>query len=189
MGERSTVGTSLTAQVVKAAMRGESSALHEVYAQLAPKILGYLRARGAGDPEAVTHDVFLALLPQLPRLRGGPSGLRTLAFSIAHARLVDELRGRSANTPPVRYEPAEDRRVVQSAETRVHERMATDAVCEVLARLPDDQREVLILRIVADLSLEQAARVMGRSVGAVKQLQRRGVLALRRILADGGTTP
>ncbi|MEO9139446.1 MAG: sigma factor-like helix-turn-helix DNA-binding protein [Jatrophihabitans sp.] len=58
----------------------------------------------------------------------------------------------------------------------------------VLAVLPDDQREVLTLRVVADLSIEQIADVMGRSQGAVKQLQRRGMIALRKALAERQVT-
>jgi RNA polymerase sigma-70 factor (ECF subfamily) len=49
----------------------------------------------------------------------------------------------------------------------------------LLDRLRPEYREVLALRVVADLSVEQAAQAMGRSVGAVKQLQRRALLALR----------
>ena len=61
-------------------------------------------------------------------------------------------------------------------------------VRQVLAGLPDDQREVLLMRIVGDLTVDQVATVMGRSAGAVKQLQRRGLLELRAQLADGRVT-
>jgi RNA polymerase sigma-70 factor (ECF subfamily) len=47
------------------------------------------------------------------------------------------------------------------------------------AELPDDQRSVLLLRVLADLTVEQIAQVMGKSVGAVKALQRRGLRTLR----------
>ena len=48
-----------------------------------------------------------------------------------------------------------------------------------MRRLPDDQRSVLLLRVLADLTVEQVAAVMGRSVGSVKALQRRGLRTLR----------
>jgi RNA polymerase sigma factor (sigma-70 family) len=60
--------------------------------------------------------------------------------------------------------------------------VATDGVEALLDELGDDQRAVVMLRVVADLSLEQTAEVLGRSVGAVKQLQRRGLLRLRALM-------
>jgi RNA polymerase sigma-70 factor (ECF subfamily) len=60
---------------------------------------------------------------------------------------------------------------------------------ELLAGLNEDQRTVVALRVVGQLSLEETADVTGKSVGAVKQLQRRGLLALRhRVLAREGVT-
>ncbi|BAS11715.1 hypothetical protein AHiyo8_00180 [Arthrobacter sp. Hiyo8] len=78
----------------------------DAYREYSPGVCGYLRTRGVEDPEAVTQDVFLALYPQLGDLRGGPAGLRTLIFTIAHARAVDShrrravRRSRSNTTPP-----------------------------------------------------------------------------------------
>ncbi len=170
------------------AARGEPAALRAVYENLAPAVLGYLRARGASDPEASTQDVFLALLPRLPRLSGGAAGLRTLAFSIAHARLVDDARARARRPPTISYEADEDDRQDASAEDDAQDSLATQKVLRVLDLLPDDQREVLTLRVVADLSVEQVAEVMGRSSGAIKQLQRRALIALRQALADRRVT-
>lgn len=180
--------TPLDDEVVAAACRSEPHALRAVYLALAPSVLGYLRAKGVPDPEATTSDVFVALLPQLPRLTGGAQGLRRLAFAIAHARMVDEHRSQARTPDAVPYEPEDDVRTSESAEETAHALMADSHVRGVLALLPEDQQEVLRLRVIADLSLEQTAEVMARSVGAVKQLQRRGLLALRRALADRRVT-
>jgi len=59
-------------------------------------------------------------------------------------------------------------------------------VHRLCAELPDDQRSVLLMRILADLTIEQVAQAMGRSVGATKALQRRGLRTLRTRLE---TTP
>ncbi|HEX6878345.1 MAG TPA: sigma-70 family RNA polymerase sigma factor, partial [Nocardioidaceae bacterium] len=80
-------------------------------------------------------------------------------------------------------EPELDSRTEESAETEALARVATDGVEALLDELGDDQRAVVMLRVVADLSLEQTAEVLGRSVGAVKQLQRRGLLRLRELMA------
>jgi RNA polymerase sigma-70 factor (ECF subfamily) len=170
--------------VVAAACRNDPEALRAVYLELAPSVLGYLRAKGVADPEAVTNDVFVALLPQLPRLRGGAAGLRRLTFSIAHARIVDEHRSRVRAPAAVPYEPERDERAVPP----VDDVLDAGRVRELLAVLPDDQQEVLRLRVIADLSIEQVAAVMNRSAGAVKQLQRRALLTLRAALVERRVT-
>ncbi|MGH3494232.1 MAG: RNA polymerase sigma factor, partial [Sciscionella sp.] len=88
----------------------------------------------------------------------------------------------------VEYRPEVDVRTVASAESDVTVRLASTEVLSTLAQLPADQRDVLALRFVADLSLEQVADIIGRSVGAVKQLQRRGLLTVRAVLAERGVT-
>jgi RNA polymerase sigma-70 factor (ECF subfamily) len=62
--------------------------------------------------------------------------------------------------------------------------MATASIVAVLNQLPAAQREVVLLRVMADLSIEQVAQIVEKSPGAVKQLQRRGLLALRDLLDD-----
>ncbi|MGN6743009.1 MAG: RNA polymerase sigma factor [Amnibacterium sp.] len=146
------------------------------YRRFSPAVLGYLRARGVEDPEAVTQDVFLALYPRLADLTGGIEGMRTLLFSIAHARAVDAHRARARSPQVVEYVPEEDLRTTGSAED---DALIGSGVLAHLAALSDEHREVLALRVVADLSLEATASVMQRSTGAVKQLQRRALLALR----------
>lgn len=181
-------GSDLTDDVAAAAGRGDGPALRLVYESLAPGVLGYLRAKGVRDPEAVTSDVFLALLPKLHRVVGGADGLRKLVFCVAHARMVDDHRQSARRLDVVEYTSGDDPRTGKSAEDAAHAALASARVIEVLAILPDDQREVLSLRVVADLSLEQVAEIMGRSAGAVKQLQRRGLLAIRQALAERRVT-
>jgi RNA polymerase sigma-70 factor, ECF subfamily len=182
------VAVELDDETVAAACSGDPDALRRVYEALAPRVLGYLRSRGVSDPEATTSDVFLAVLPRLADLRGGAAGLRTLVFSVAHARMVDDHRAQARRPQTVDYEPAEDDRPVPSAEDAALAGMALERVRAVLDLLPKDQGEVLRLRIVADLSIEQTAAVMGRSEGAVKQLQRRALAALRTALSEGRVT-
>jgi RNA polymerase sigma-70 factor (ECF subfamily) len=168
-----------------AAQQGEPWALRAIYDELAPRVRGYLRSRGADEPEDLTSEVFLALFPRLGGVTGGAAGLRTLVFSVAHARLVDDLRRRSRRHATVEYDPGGDARSAPSSEDEALALLATDRVRELLAVLPADQRDVLLMRVVSDLSVEQVAQAMNRSPGAVKQLQRRGLLALRAH-AEGG---
>lgn len=166
-------------ELVAAAQLGEAWALRAVYDELAPKVQGYLRARGAREPEDLTSEVFLTVFARLPALTGGAVGLRTFTFSVAHARLVDDLRRGSRRPDEAPYDDRCDHRTVPSAEDEAERRESAVRVQQMLLILPADQQAVLALRVVADLSLEETAHAIGRSVGAVKQLQRRGLLALK----------
>lgn len=175
-------------EVLPPAQAGQAWALRVLYQDLAPRVCGYLRARGASDPDDLTSEVFLAVFPRLHTVAGGAAGLRTLLFSVAHARLVDDLRRQSRREPTVAYIPEQDRRTAPSSEDEALARLSTDRVRRLLEHLPADQRDVLLLRIVSELSVDQVAEAIGRSPGAVKQLQRRGLLALRARAAQGLVT-
>lgn len=175
-------------EVMLAAQGGEPWAVRALYDGLAPRVQGYLRARGAAEPEDLTSEVFLTVLPRLAHVTGGHAGLRALVFSVAHARLVDELRARSRRPAPVPYEARDDNRTSPSAEDAADAGLGVDRAAALLSRLPESQREVLVLRVLGDLTVEQVANVLGTSEGAVKQLQRRGLLALRALVADGAVT-
>lgn len=140
-------------------------------------VLGYLRARGVEDAEAVTQDVFLALYPRIPTLQGGLQGAKSLLFSMAHARMVDHYRRRERTPDAAPYEADLDHRSAPSAEDQA---VGGLGAIHLLGGLPDDYREVLALRVVADLSVEETASIMDKSQGAIKQLQRRALTALRK---------
>jgi RNA polymerase sigma-70 factor (ECF subfamily) len=164
---------------------GDPAAFRRVYAVLSPLVLGYLRAHGSADPEALTQEVFLTIFRRAADLRGGPDGLRTFALSVAHARLVDEWRARARRPDIVEFDETEDPRVAPPAEVEALAALDSEAV----GALPEAQRSVVALRTVAGLSLEETADVLGRSVGAIKQLQRRGLLGLRALAEERGVTP
>lgn len=178
----------ITDEVVAAAQLGDSHAFRVIYDNLAGPVCGYLRAKGVADPEGVTSDVFLGVLPRLAKVTGGAAGLRKLVFAIAHARMVDDHRERARRPVTREYEAETDTRTVDSAEDEAHVSLGTSRVLEVLDLLPADQREVLSMRVVADLSVDQVAEIMGRSSGAIKQLQRRGLLAIRQALDERRVT-
>jgi RNA polymerase sigma factor (sigma-70 family) len=175
----------LTDDIVAAARAGSPEAVGVVYAALSPRVLGYLRARGAEDAEGLTSEVFVQVLGKLGGLRGGATELRTFVFSVAHARMVDEFRRRARRPAMSPYEPELDEREASSAELVALERLGGTNVLGLLDRLSDDQKAVLTLRVVGDLTLEQTAQVVGKSTGAVKQLQRRGLLELRGLVERG----
>lgn len=151
------------------------------YRELSPRVLGYLRSHGVDDPEAATDDVFLALHRRFSSIEGGDDGVRTLTFSIAHARLVDFHRAKARRPTHVPFEDHHDARCSASAEDTAID-LAGEGAIRLLSSLGDDQREVITMRVIAGLSLDETAQVMDRSIGSIKQLQRRGLESLRSLV-------
>jgi RNA polymerase sigma factor (sigma-70 family) len=174
--------SAVTDEVVAAAAAGDAGALGTVYAALSPKVLSYLRTHGAEDPEGLTNEVFLHVLRRLGGPVGGAAGLRTFVFSVAHARLVDDVRRRARRPAVSSYRTDLDGRREHSAEDIVLSGLDGARLTELLDRLSEDQRAVITLRILGDLSVEQTAQVLQKTCGAVKQLQRRGLVTLRSTL-------
>ena len=173
---------------LRAAQAGEAWAARVLYEELAPRVLGYLRARGAAEPEDLTSEVFLSVFGRLSTVTGGMAGLRTFTFSIAHARMVDEYRRRARRQSDTVYEAEQDPRTSAAAEDDGLIALQTARVRELLDMLAPDQRDVLVLRVLGDLSVEQVTEVLGISDGAVRQRQRRGLLALRKRLEREGVS-
>lgn len=176
--------------VLDAAQAGAGWARTRLYQALAGPVTGYLRAQGAAEPEDVTSAVFLAVFARLPAFTGTEAQFRSWVFTIAHHKIIDERRRRARRPDPGplddageaaggRAVPAEDEALARIGAERLH---------RLLDQLTPDQRDVISLRIVADLSVEQAAAMLGKPAGSVKALQRRALEALRRQLAQEGVS-
>ena len=166
------------------ARAGNQAAYAELWRRLSPAVCGYLRAKGAGDPDATTNEVFLGAFEALPGFVGDADQFRGLLFTIAQRRLVDELRRRSRRVVEVAWSPELDDRPDHSAEHHVLLGDGEREARTLLDGLPPDQRDVMMLRIFGDLTVDQIATTLGKSAGAVKQLQRRGLENLRRRVAS-----
>ena len=168
--------------VLHAARAGAPWAFERLYVELAPVVGGYLRLQGAAEPDDLTSETFLGLFGRLASFEGSEQQFRSWVFTIAHRRLVDERR-RAARRPTIMTADTDllDR-AGGDVEQDVFAVLGTARVYELCAGLSDDQRQVLILRVVGDLTVEQVAAIVDKSVGAVKALQRRALQALRRKL-------
>ena len=145
----------------------------DAFRVLGPAVHGYLRSAGARDSDDLLGEVFVRVARGLDSFKGDQAGLRRWVFTIAYRCLVDEhrrhtrerrlLRRSSSVTAPPPDEPFDP------------------ALVRALAALTPEQREIVTLRFVADLSLDDVARITGRETGAVKSLQHRALrqLALR----------
>jgi RNA polymerase sigma factor (sigma-70 family) len=169
------------ASVLGAARTGQRWAWEAIYRELSPTVLGYLRAQGASEPGDLTGEVFLQVVRDLPDFEGGESQFRAWTFAIAHNRLVDQRR--SLKRRAVELLPVEQIDYTQtggSAEDEALSRIEEQRVRQTLARLTEDQRNVILLRVLGDLTVEHVAAALGRTPGAVRALERRGLATLRR---------
>jgi RNA polymerase sigma-70 factor (ECF subfamily) len=190
MGQRDRFGGQFDA-VLAAAQAGAPWALERMFTALAPAVAGYLRVQGSAEPEDLTSEVFIGVLRGLDDFRGDEPAFRSWVFTIAHRRLLDERRRRVRRPPPEPLTdqagaPAQETPASEDVEAEVDRSLGGDRVRELCDRLVPDQRDVLLLRLVADLSIEQIADMLGKSKGAVKALQRRGLAAVGRLLEREG---
>ena len=164
--------------VLTAARAGADWAWERIYADLAGSVIGYLRVHGAADPEDVAGEVFLQVVRDLHRFRGDERDFRAWVFTIVHRRLLDERRrrGRRPTVPMPEGLDPHGGDVAEDALTRLDR----GRVLELLADLPADQRSVLLLRILGDMTIEEIAAAVGKRPGAVKALQRRGLKRVQR---------
>lgn len=177
--------TEVFASILEAARSGAEWAWSRLYADLSGPILGYLRLRGAAEPEDLLGEVFLQVARNLHAFEGDAGAFRSWVFTVAHHRVIDERRYRSRRpvTPVADPDPGQVRR---SVEEEALERIGTEAATAMVRRLSPDQRDVLLLRILGDLSVDQIADIVGKRPGAVKALQHRGLASLRRAMAGEG---
>jgi RNA polymerase sigma factor (sigma-70 family) len=183
------IGDAAFEAVLTRARAGAPSAWDQLFRQFAPAVAGYLRLRGAAEPDDLTSEVFIAVFRNLETFSGTEANFRSWIFVIAHRRLQDERRRRTRR-PAVTddgFDGGRDDTISGGdVEDDALRSMATERVEAICARLVPDQRDVLLLRIVADLTIDQVAEVLDKSPGAIKQLQRRAFEAVRRLVAREG---
>jgi len=168
--------------VLAGARAGEPWAFERIFTTLSPVVEGYLRVQGAAEPEDLVSEVFVAVLRSLPAFHGGESGFRSWVFTIAHRRMVDERRRAGRRPAAVDLAEAPDVAAPDDVASAVEDALGDERVRALCDRLSPDQRDVLVLRLLGRLTVDEIAAVLGRSPGSVKALQRRGFLAVARLI-------
>jgi RNA polymerase sigma-70 factor (ECF subfamily) len=174
--------------VIAAAKAGADWAWAEIYRDLAGPITGYLTSRGGVEPDDLVSETFLQAARGIHGFSGDESAFRSWVFVIAHRRLQDERR--AAKSHPRTVELAEEESAVRAADARVASdteshvlaTLELEDVVKLLSSLTDDQRDVIMMRVVGEQSLEATATALGKNVGSVKALQHRALQALHKIL-------
>ena len=171
------------AERLQRARIGDADAISRLYRDMAPVVLGYLRAARVPNPEDVASEVFVSMVGDLRHFEGGERDFQAWLLTIAHRRRVDEWRrqGRNHEDPGLSEELISWPASPDAADAAIG-RLEARGALEAMDHLTDDQRSVLMLRILADLSVPEIARITGKTEPAVKALLRRALAAMDRSL-------
>lgn len=180
-------------QLVQRAQRGDSEAYGQLYERFAPRVFRFLWAHldNRHDAEDLTEEVFLRTWRALPGYRLQETPFASFLFRVARNALNDLYRQRrrrgeavSLDEAPAQIGQAEaaSERLLDPAEALPAEQERQD-LRRALASLREDYRLVLELRFWSDLTTDEIAQMLGRSRAAVRVLQYRALLALRKALA------
>jgi RNA polymerase sigma factor (sigma-70 family) len=177
--------------VLGAACKGDGRAFEQLYKALNRRVAAFSRVRGADDPEGVVNAVFLQVFTGLGGFEGSEPQFKAWVFRIARNKLIDEARRRERR--PEEVAPNDEAMAAIQAsddvEKEVVGRLRTDSVLSHLSALTSDQRDVLLLRIVSDLSIDTVAEILDKPPGAVKALQRRALRTLARRISREAVPP
>ena len=168
-------------EVLASAKRGEEWAWNQIYHSVSGQLVGYLTIKGSPEPEDQASETLLQVARNIASFQGDEESFRSWVFVIAHRRMIDSRRrsGRRPATTELEIEH-EHGGEIGDVEQEALESLGADEVARLLEILTEEQREVIVLRTLADLSLEQTADVMGKRVGSIKAMQRRAIARLRK---------
>ncbi|MGX1883340.1 RNA polymerase sigma factor [Streptomyces sp. NPDC055287] len=169
---------------VLAAQDGDEDAFRTVYRAVHPRLLGYIRTL-VGDPEAedVASESWLQIARDLDRFSGDADRFRGWAARIARNRALDHIRMRGRR-PVVGGDETELATKPGASDTagEAMEALATGTTLALIAQLPQDQAEAVVLRVVVGLDAKSAAQTLGKRPGAVRTAAHRGLKRLAELL-------
>jgi RNA polymerase sigma-70 factor (ECF subfamily) len=171
--------------LVERAKVGDREAFAEIYERLAPKVYSYLYHHTNGQAqvaEDLSEEVFVKVLEKLDRYQNRGLPFASWVYRIAHNHLVDYFR----TLPRQGVVSIEDcyHLVESRAEKSLDETLTHSELAKALSGLTDDQRRVIVLRFLQGMNIVETARTIGKTEDAVKKLQARGLLSLRRIIGE-----
>ncbi|MFE7229608.1 RNA polymerase sigma factor [Streptomyces sp. NPDC002405] len=167
------------------AQEGDEESFAVAYRLVQPGLLGYVRGLVGDDAEDVASEAWLEIARDLGRFRGDGAGFRGWTATIARHRALDHLRRRRVRPQAATLEQD----VLElpgpySTHDQALESMTTERALDLVRRLPRDQAEAVLLRVVVGLDGPAAARVLGKRPGAVRTAAYRGLKRLARQLEE-----
>jgi RNA polymerase sigma-70 factor (ECF subfamily) len=171
---------------VPLARHGDPEAFRILYRAVQPRLLRYLKGMvGAVDAEDVASETWAQIARDIGSFVGDGDAFRGWAATIARHRALDHLRRlRRRPTTTVPLEAFEHLVALEDPATDAITAVATDAAIAMIATLPQDQAEAVLMRAVMGLDAATAGRVLGKSAGAVRVAAHRGLRTLAARLRD-----
>ena len=175
--------------LLAAAQCGSEQAFSVLWRDVNPALLRYLRVVAAEHAEDVAAETWVQVVRGLPRFTGDETAWRAWLFTTARRRLLDQvrLRKRHPSEPLDEISPMDIPRTADAEQVAL-DNMATESAMALLSRLPEQQAEVIFLRVVAGLDTEAVAEILGRSPGAVRVAAHRGLKKLATLVSEAGVT-
>jgi RNA polymerase sigma-70 factor (ECF subfamily) len=178
-------GVTDLSDAVHDAQRGNAEAFRALYRDTQARLLRYLYPLVGDDAEDVASETWLQVARDLASFAGDYDGFRGWVTTIGRHRALDHLRRNSRRAPSVPV-PAEDLMELAAANDTADgalEAVSTDAAIRLIATLPRDQAEAVLLRAVVGLDADRAGQVLGKRAGAVRTAAHRGLRTLAKRLA------
>jgi RNA polymerase sigma-70 factor (ECF subfamily) len=173
------------AEALAAAIAGDEAGFALLWRMLQPAVLRYLRVVAGQSAEDVASETWLQAARDLHRFDGDPPAFRGWLFKIARHRAIDDRR--RVTRRPEEPAPWIDDHIVEArgTDSEVQERSETAWALALVATLPRDQAEAVMLRVVAGFDVGEVARIMGRTPGSVRVLCHRALRRLAERLSEG----
>lgn len=166
-------------EVIRRARDGDPDALAQLWRAYNHLLLRYFRGKRMRDPDDLASTVWVEVATSLGRFQGGEHDFRRWLFTIAARRRIDDIRAikrREAQT--MRSRPAVPALQSPSAGDEADRNRSLDIALDLIATLPDDQADAVLLRVIGDLSVSEVAAIMRRREGTVRVLVHRGLKRL-----------
>lgn len=170
---------------VAAAQRGDVRAFERLFRTVQPSLLRYLGSLVGHDAADVASETWLQVTRDLSSFRGGGDDFKGWVVTIGRHRALDHLRSmRRRPSDPLDPAAMPARAAPDDTFDATEEALATRRALDLISRLPQDQAEAVLLRIVVGLDSPATAKILGKRSGAVRMATSRGLARLQELIAE-----
>jgi RNA polymerase sigma-70 factor, ECF subfamily len=177
-------------EVLRAAADGDGAAFATLWRDIHPPMLRYLRVAAGDSAEDLASEVWLEVAKRLAKFTGAEHEFRSWLFTMARRKVIDRHRyeSRHPESPTADIGPL-DRPASDDTSAAALDYLSTEAALALIATLPRDQAEIIVLRVVVGLEAAAVARIVGKSPGAVRVAAHRGLRSLSARLEGASSAP
>jgi RNA polymerase sigma-70 factor, ECF subfamily len=174
--------------VLRAAQAGDENAFAQLWRALNPPVERYLRTLAPSSAADLASETWLQVIRNLSEFSGGEQAFRGWVFTIARNKVIDAARHEKRRPRTTSDSAAIDACAAPDDTAMLAmERLSTDSALKLIATLPRDQAEVILLRVVAGLDAATVAAIVGKSAGAVRVAAHRGLRRLQELVGSAVT--